>query len=116
MKKRASLTILALALIAVISSGCAMAPGGIAASTTPINGRSYTNIGRVKTTDSFICLLGILPVSSGNNTRDAIDKAVEKRGGDAMINVTIETYFQHWILFSRRTTRVEGNVIRFDKQ
>jgi len=92
-----------------------MTPGGIAASTTPIEGRKYSNLGRVVKTDSRIYLLGFLPISDSNTTQDAIDLALKSRGGDAMINVTVESYTQWWILFSRFTTRVEGNVIRFER-
>jgi hypothetical protein len=99
----------------LLLSGCAMMPGGIAASTTPIEGRKYANLGRVIETDSRIYLLGILPVSGANTTRDAIDTAVRRRGGDAMINVTVECYSQWWLLFSRYVTRVDGDVVRFDR-
>jgi len=112
MKKFVVLT-LALTVL-VLAGGCAMMPGGIAASTTPIDGRAYTNLGRKVQTDSRIYLLGLIPVSGANTTRDAIDKAVRSKGGDAMINVSVETYGQYWVLFTRYTTRVEGDVIRFN--
>jgi len=98
----------------VSMSGCAMIPGGIAASTTPIEGRKYVNLGKVTETDNRIYLLGFLPVSGANTTRDAIDSAIRSRRGDAMINVTVEYYNQWWILFTRHATRVEGDVIRFE--
>ncbi len=96
-------------------SGCAMTPGGVAASTTPIDGRKYVNLGHAVQTDSRIYLLGFIPVSGGNYTRDAIDKAVESKGGDAMTDVTVESFWQWWILWTRVATRVEGNVIRFER-
>lgn len=96
-------------------SGCAMTPGGIAASTTPIEGRKYVNLGRAVQTDSRIYLLGLIPISGGNYTRDAIDKAVGRKGGDAMTDVTVESFWQWWILWTRMATRVEGNVIRFER-
>jgi hypothetical protein len=96
-------------------SGCAMTPGGVAASTTPIDGRKYVNLGPAVQTDSRIYLLGFIPVSGGNYTRDAIDKAVESKRGDAMIDVTVESFWQWWILWTRVATRVEGNVIRFER-
>lgn len=95
-------------------AGCAMSPGGIAPSTTPLEGRKYRNMGRSVATDSRIYLLGILPVTGENSIRDAIEEAVDERRGDAMIGVTIEFYSQWWILFTRYTTRVEGDVIRFE--
>lgn len=103
-----------LCAILLYSSGCAMMPGGIAPSTTPIEGRPYTVLGRKVETDSRVYLFGILPVSGPNTIRDAVESATKSKGGDAMINVTVETYGQYWILFTRFTTRVEGDVIRFD--
>ncbi len=102
-------TILTLTLL----SGCAMVPGGVAPSNTPINGRSYTNLGYVEKIDSRFYLLGLLAISGPNTTRDAIAKAIQSKQGDAMIDITVETYGQYWILWSKVSTRVEGDVIRF---
>lgn len=105
--------LLYLAVSTLFLSGCAMVPGGVAASNTPINGRKYTEVGYAKKTDSRIYLLGLIPISGSNSTRDAIDNSIKEKRGDAMINITVEAYSQWWILFSRYVTRVEGNVIRF---
>ena len=101
------------ALVLILLSGCAMIPGGVAPSNTPINGRDYTELGYAKETDSRIYLLGLLPISGSNTIRDAIEEAIDSKHGDALINITVETYGQYWILWSRVATRVEGNVIRF---
>ena len=100
-------------LTIILLSGCAMIPGGVAPSNTPINGREYTELGYAKKTDSRIYLLGLLPISGSNTIRDAIEEAIDSKNGDALINITVETYGQYWILWSRVATRVEGNVIRF---
>ena len=102
-------------LLLVVMAGCAMRPGGVTSSTTPIEGRKYVNLGRAVQTDSRVYLLGFIPVSGANYTRDAIDKAVRSRGGDAMIDVTVEGFSQFWILWTRFATRVEGDVIRFER-
>ncbi len=114
MKKLHLMSILALLLI-VAASGCATNPGGIAASSTPINGRSYTNLGRSTATERRILLLGIIPITGENSIRGALNEAVENRGGDAMINITVESYAHWWIIITRFATRVDGEVIRFDK-
>ncbi|MBM4149123.1 MAG: hypothetical protein FJ224_08765 [Lentisphaerae bacterium] len=98
-----------------LAAGCAHFPGGVSDSTTPINGRKYTRLGRVSSTDSLILLLGVLPISGSNSTRQAIDDATRKRGADALIDVTVEAYWQWWILFTRLATRVEGEAIRFQE-
>lgn len=99
--------------LAVMMSGCACMPGGISASTEPIQGRKFLNLGRVRNTDSRVTLFGIIPVSGSNSIRDAVDAAIRKRGGDAMISVSVESYTQYWILFVRHVTRIDGDVIKF---
>lgn len=47
--------------------------------------------------------------------RAAVDEAARNKGGDALIDVTVEGSHQYWILFSRDITRVEGIAIRFTK-
>ena len=42
-------------------------------------------------------------------------KAVRQRGGDGMINVTVEASSSFWILFMKHSTTVEGDVIRFER-
>lgn len=100
---------------ACFMAGCATMPGGVAPSSTPLEGRSYQVLGYTEATDSRICLFGIIPVSGHNSIRDAIRRASRKVGGDALIEVTAEGYSQYWILFSRDVTRVEGIGIRFTK-
>jgi len=106
------------ALVGVVVSlldGCATMPGGIAASSTPLEGRKYKVLERTSATSNCIRLFGIIPISGSNNTRSAVDKAARKVGGDALIDVTVEGFNQYWILFSRDVTYVEGIGIRFEK-
>lgn len=110
-----AVTIGAFGLVTCFMTGCATTPGGIAPSSTPLEGRSYTILGYTEATDSRICLLGIFPISRHNSIRDAIQSAARKVGGDALIEVTAEGYSQYFILFSRDITRVEGIGIRFTK-
>jgi len=98
---------------AAILSGCAHFPGGISDSTTPINGRSYVELGKVVGKDSRISLLGLIPISSPNDIQDAIDDAKQKKNADALIDVTVESYGHYWILWSTWTTRVSGKAIKF---
>ena len=100
-------------LLVLIVSGCAHAPGGIAPSTTPLEGKEYVILGNASGSKSLVYLLGLFPISSANTIRSAIADAVSSQGGDAMINVTVETYSQYWILFSRVVTSVYGDVIKF---
>jgi hypothetical protein len=116
MPHRANLVARILLSVIVISllSGCLYRPGAIAPSNIPLEGRSYRMVGETAATDSAIRLFGILPVSGSNTTRQAMDAAIRKRSGDALIDITVEHYTQYWILFSRHVTAVRGLAIQFE--
>jgi hypothetical protein len=97
----------------LLLAGCTMVPGGIAPSNTPINGRTYKVIGPADRTDSRVYLLGMLPLTGANTIRDAVEDAIQSRDGDALINVSVESYSQWWVILTRHVTRVQGDVIRF---
>ena len=96
-----------------IVSGCAHYPAGIAPSTIPIDGKEYDILGPAEGADSRVSLLGILPISGSNDTRQAVAKAIKKSGGDALINVTVESVVRYWILWSNEKTLVYGDGIKF---
>jgi len=100
-------------VLAALTTSCVHFPGGIAPSTTPIEGRKYKVLGKTTGTDSHVKVLWIFPVSGSNSVRTAIENAIEKKGGDALIEVTIDFYSQWWILFSTYTITAEGYVIKF---
>ncbi len=103
------LSILAL----ILSTGCATRPGGIASSTTPLEGHQYRVLGDVEGTDTHFALLGIIPLTGSNTLQEAIDDALDSEGADALIDVTVDFHWEFWILFSRSVTSVQGKAIRF---
>ena len=107
------LPIIALIGIMTIVS-CARTAGGIAPSNVPLCGKKYTVLHRTRSSSSTIYLFSLIPVSGSNSIRKAMRAAIEKAGGDALINITAESYYQNWILFSRNVITVEGTAIRFD--
>jgi hypothetical protein len=113
MEKSIKLFMLAAVCSLFIVSGCAHMPGGIAPSTTPLDGKEYDIIGPAVGSDSRIALLGILPISGANDTRHAVAKALKKSGGDALINVTTEYVVRYWILWGSANTYVYGDAIKF---
>jgi hypothetical protein len=116
MSHRANLVARVLLPVIAISllSACMYRPGGIAPSNIPLEGRSYRQVGETAATDSCIRLFGFLPVSGSNTIRQALDAAIQKRSADALIDITVEGYFQFWILFTRTVTAVRGTAIQFD--
>jgi len=115
MSKARAFVVIGMALFAAVATGCAHYPGEVAASNTPLEGRKDTILGNTQATDTRVCLFGILPISGANSVRTALNKAAEKAGGDALIDITVESYTHYWILFSSDITKVEGIAIRFNK-
>ena len=105
----ASIGILLLALL----TGCMHYPGGIAPSTIPLAPGGYTVVKEhVEGSDCLVAILGILPVSGGNRTDNAIKDALkEAPGATALINVTSDASSQYWILWSSTCTVARGTAV-----
>lgn len=110
-----SLTTVVFLLLLLVIAGCAHMPGGIAPSSTPLQGRKYVDLGATTGTDSVIYLFGLIPLTGSNTTPKALDNAIKSRNGDAMINVTVESYSQWFFIITRTVTTVHGHVIKFQK-
>lgn len=106
--------VISCAVLVGLLAGCIHRPGGIAPSNIPLDGRSYRVVGPATASDSSVWLFGILPLSGSNNIEEAINKAIHSRQADALIGITVESYDQWWILFSRHVTSVRGQAIQFD--
>jgi hypothetical protein len=112
-RNRFARILLPLGILSLLS-GCINSPGGIAPSNVPMDGRTYSVLGETSATDSSIWILGFIPVTGSNKIRDALSDAMRKKDADAMINITVESYAQYWILFVRYVTRVDGTAVRFN--
>ncbi|HDL08260.1 MAG TPA: hypothetical protein ENG35_05925 [Desulfobacteraceae bacterium] len=99
----------------VVTVGCAHMPGGIAPSSTPLEGKTYVELGEATGTDSAVYLFGLIPITGSNTTPDALSDALASSNGDALINVTVESYCQYFFIVSRVVTTVHGNAIKFQK-
>lgn len=112
MKITSNLCIAVLALVATV--GCLRVPAGVAPSNTPLEARSYNVIGDAFGRATHVSLFGIIPISSPNHTASAIEAAKNTSGGDALIDVTVESVSKYFILFSTYTTEVRGKAIKFN--
>ena len=100
-------------LLALLSTGCARRPGGVAASNIPLAPGGYTEIGRVSASDCKINLLGIIPISGSNYISDAMENALrEEPGADALIDISIDQSFKFFILWSQLCTEVQATAVR----
>ena len=93
----------------ILMSGCMHISGGSAPSTKPLAAGSYRELGPARGEDCVYHLFGLIPLSNGNETKDAIADALTKqKGASALVNVSADTYTQYFILFSRHCTQVDG--------
>ncbi len=93
----------------MLTAGCMHQPGGIAPSTKPLAPNGYTELGHVRGQDCVYHLLGLIPITGGNETRNAIADALHtKILADALVEVTVDGYYQYFVLFSRACTQVYG--------
>lgn len=54
-------------------------------------------------------ILGLIPISDGNETKDAIAEALKKApGATALVKVSADTYSQNFIVYVRVCTQVHG--------
>jgi hypothetical protein len=107
-----SVSLSLLVLLAVLA-GCSHYPGGIAPSTIPLAPGGYTVVKEnVHGSDCLVAILGLLPVSGGNRTDNAIKDALKAApGATALVNVTSDAYSQYWILWSNTCTEVSGTAV-----
>ncbi len=104
-----TLTLLALSSTLI---ACSHISGGIAASSIPLEPGSYRELGKVKGGDCAYKLLGLIPFSSGNETRSALEDALsEIPNTSALVQITSDTYAQYWILWSNTCTQVYGTAV-----
>lgn len=102
----------AVSLLAVLTSGCIRSPIAMMTSTRPLEQNQYVELGPVEENDCIVYILGFIPVSSANNMQAAMRDAIKKSGGDALIQVTAETFYQNFLFFSRYCTVIQGIAVR----
>lgn len=96
-------------LLSGFVTGCGHVTGGAAPSTEPLSPGSYREIGPVSGEDCVGYILGLIPISDGNETKDAIAAALTKApGATALVKVTADTYSQNYIVYARVCTQVHG--------
>jgi hypothetical protein len=96
------------AILAATLSGCLHSAVTVSPATKPLAPGGYKELRPATGVDCLWALFGVIPISSGNTLQNAMREAIENGGGDALIQVTADTFFQHYIIVSRYCTQVEG--------
>ncbi len=107
------IAVMSAVLMTVMIAGCVHSTGGVAPSNIPLAPGSYQEFSVVGGKDCVYYLFGVIPLSGGNETRTALNRALLSRPGTmALVNVTADTYSQFFIVFSRTCTQVYGTAVR----
>jgi hypothetical protein len=96
-------------------SGCMSYTGGVAPSNVPLEGKTYSKLGKSQGADNTWYLFGVLPLGTSASTEVALNRAIRKKDGDAMINITSDGYNYNYIVLGRHKTVVRGTVIKFNE-
>jgi len=92
--------------------GCARTPGGVAPSNIPLQQGGYTPIGPVSASDCKVNLLGILPITGGNQIADAMRSALRKEASaDALVDISIDHVVKFFILWSSSCTEIRATAV-----
>ena len=98
---------------ALLLSGCSTSPVCVTSSLTPLQGRTVTeNLGHCKGSDTAYSVLGIYMIGRPD-INIAIQKALDSKKGDTMINVRCYETYGYFLFFSTSTVTVEGDAIKF---
>jgi hypothetical protein len=105
--------LIALTAGALTVAGCIHQAGGVAASNVPLDPDGYTVIGPAYGNDCRWALLGLVPLSGGNETRRALEEALrETPGADALVHITADTFTQFWLILTRTCTEVHATAVQ----
>lgn len=94
-------------------TGCLTMGSSISASSVPLEGRDYTELGPASGEFHSFYLFGFLPISTGG-TQDAHAQAIEEAGADGLTSVSVDNiqipipFVGSWFI-----TKVEGTAIKF---
>lgn len=108
------------AMCILVLAGCAVTPLGLTDSSTPLEGtngqhRPYQVLGKAEGSQGYFSLFGLIPFGS-NDFRAAMDDAVKKLNGDALVNVRYWYRVSNYFVGTYASIEVEGDVIKFTQQ
>lgn len=114
MKKTIILISLAIVCLIFIFT-CSTEPICMAPSSTPLNNRTIlTNYGQVEGKYTAVSLFGLWMIDTPNLDL-AINDALTKKGGDALINIRCYSSTKYYILFSLYSIIVDGEAVKFSE-
>lgn len=112
--KKAILFIFACLTLCLVQ-GCQTWTGGVAPSNIPLKGKKYAVLGEAQGQDTTWYLFGGIPLTTSTSTDLATQRCINKYYGDALIDVTADSYYYFYFILARNVTVVRGKVIKIYK-
>ena len=108
--------VIVLLCAAGLLAGCQCNMTGITPSSTPITSQdTYTIIGPVTTYSYGITLLNVIPICEDRPAETCLKRALTESGGDALIEVTMDTTMILIPYFNPYRTRLQGTAIKLER-
>ena len=100
------------ALVALALAGCSSVPVRFPTPQQQVEGQNYKTLGESEGSSVGIMLFNIIPINQNDRFQKAHDEAVQKLGGDRLLNPQIEErWFWAWLLNGYIFT-VKGTVVK----
>ena len=104
--------LIAVSLAVVMLAGCVSMPVNLSTPANLQEGRDYTVLGEGEGSSVGIMLLNIIPINQNQRFQNAYDEAVKSKGGDRLINPTIEEQWFWAYLLNGYIFKVKGTVVK----
>lgn len=101
-----------LALAGLILGGCVSMPVNLHTPPNLQEGKDYTILGEGEGSSVGIMLFNIIPINQNQRFQKAYEEAVQSRGGDRLINPSIEERWYWAYLFNGYIFTVKGTVVK----
>ena len=105
--------LLALVFGLLLTTACTT-PGAVAPSTIPL-GTNYVGIGDKETSSSCGYTLLLFPIKSSRPMSDVIHEMISSRGGDALIEVSSQSWITWYLLGWSNCFEMTGKVVKVSR-
>ena len=104
--------LVAACLAGVLCGGCVSMPVNLSQPPNLLEGRDYTVLGEGEGSAVGIMLFNLIPINQNQRFQNAYDEAVRSKGGDRLLNPTIEERWFWAYLLNGYIFKVKGTVVK----
>lgn len=105
--------LLAMVFGLLLTTACTT-PGAVAPSTLPL-GTNYVGIGGKETSSSCGYTLLMIPIGFSQPVSDVIDELISSRGGDALVEVSSQSWTTWYLIGWANCFEITGRVVKVSR-